>query len=208
MPFTYICKDSFLHKMNPAVKLLFLLLLTCGSFIVKNTLPAVLSIAVYTAFTLSIICLTLLCAIPLSVLLCGSKGVFFMLFFIIAFGSVNFNPISFNKEGLISTLFFSWSMLLSFSAGSLLFAVTKMTELKNVLFRITGSKRISLGLSLMLNFIPRFFYEWEKTKYAYRARAGKNGIIEIITIIPPVTHSMMQNALKTATALQARALNF
>jgi biotin transport system permease protein len=141
-------------------------------------------------------------------LLRGIKPLFFMLAIIIIFRSINFTPVSFNSPGCAEALLFTGNILVSFSAGSLLFSVTTMSELNESLGAaeklLRKRPRLSLGISLMLGFLPRFFEIWETANCAYRARSGKRGITSIITLIPLVTERMMESAAETAAALEAR----
>jgi biotin transport system permease protein len=148
-------------------------------------------------------------------LLSGSRPLVIMLLCILLFRSVTVSdtfiadimirvlPFSFNEPGFFEGLRFSWAILLSFAAGSLFFSVTTMAELKASLGR---SSRISLGISLMLCFIPRFFELWEASNLACEARAGKRGLGRMIIILPLVCERIIQNAAETALALEARGL--
>jgi biotin transport system permease protein len=101
-------------------------------------------------------------------------------------------------------------MILSFTAASLLFSVTTMTEIKDSLPRGKGRlgwlNQFSLGFSLMLGFMPRFFEIWENTELAYRARGGKPGPTQLITVIPLTIERMIECAVETASALDGRGL--
>lgn len=66
--------------------------------------------------------------------------------------------------------------------------------------------RLSLGISLMLGFLPRFFEIWEAADTAYRARGGKKGPGQMKTLIPLVTERMLETAAETAQALESRGL--
>jgi biotin transport system permease protein len=122
------------------------------------------------------------------------------------------------KQGLVSGL----RLLVSFAAGALLFAVTTMRELRLSLGRVENAvwgfftrgrsaaavrqSRLSLGISLMLGFIPRFFEAWETANLACDARAGRRGIRRLALIIPLVSERMMELAADTADALEARGI--
>jgi energy-coupling factor transporter transmembrane protein EcfT len=67
--------------------------------------------------------------------------------------------------------------------------------------------RLSLGIALMLGFLPQFFEIWETVSAAYAARGGKKGLARIIALIPIVSEGMMERAAKTARALEARGLS-
>ena len=64
----------------------------------------------------------------------------------------------------------------------------------------------SLGISLMLGFIPRFFELWETTNLACDARVCKRGPRRLLILVPLVTERMMEAAADTALALEARGL--
>jgi biotin transport system permease protein len=85
-----------------------------------------------------------------------------------------------------------------------------MTEIKDSLpqgrGRLSWLSQFSLGLSLMLGFMPRFFEIWENTELAYQARAGKPGPAQLITLIPLTIERMIECAVETASALEGRGL--
>jgi energy-coupling factor transporter transmembrane protein EcfT len=143
-------------------------------------------------------------------LLRGCRPLLFMALVVLLFRSIRFTPFGFTPSGFQEGLIFGLGILLSFSAGSLLFSVTTMTELQDSLTTIERSLHrtgtCSLGISLMLGFLPRFFEAWEEAELAYRARAGKRGIPELILLIPLVTERMIEMAAETAYALESRGL--
>jgi biotin transport system permease protein len=117
--------------------------------------------------------------------------------------------INIDIAGLREGLFFGLRMAVSFTAGALLFAVTTMTELRKALvkaerFLHLEQVRLSLGIALMLGFIPRFFAVWEDANLAWEARSGKKGAGRFFILIPLVTERMMEAAAETAAALEAR----
>jgi biotin transport system permease protein len=86
-----------------------------------------------------------------------------------------------------------------------------MGEIRKTLGRLEKRLHIkgrafSLGFSLMLGFLPRFFEVWESADLAWQARAGRNSLRKLVFIIPFVLESMMEEAAGTAMALQARGL--
>ena len=124
--------------------------------------------------------------------------------------------------------------IVSFAAGALLFGVTTMQELRDSLGRAENAlakgfsalprlfragkgkapprrrrtlSRFSLGLSLMLGFLPRFFEIWETANLAFDARAGKRGLRRLVILVPLVTERMIETAGETAEALDSRGLS-
>jgi biotin transport system permease protein len=120
--------------------------------------------------------------------------------------------------GIVTTL----RIFVPFAAAALLFSVTTMRELRLSLAAFeTGLRKIlsagqpqprniaffSLGISLMLGFIPRFFELWETTNLACDARACGRGLRRLFILVPLITERMMEAAADTALALEARGLS-
>jgi energy-coupling factor transporter transmembrane protein EcfT len=108
-----------------------------------------------------------------------------------------------NRRGFAEGLIFGWRIVLAFCAASLFFSTSSMTEIKDSLDKLR-LKRLSLGLSLMLGFLPRFFAVWESAELAYRARCGKRGVPQLLALVPLVMERMIISAGETAAALEAR----
>jgi biotin transport system permease protein len=119
-------------------------------------------------------------------------------------------------EGILTVL----RIFTAFAAAALLFAVTTMRELRRSIGAIESRLKklffparanggripyFSLGLSLMLGFIPRFFELWETSSLACKARSCRPPR-RIVILIPLVTELMMEAAAETALALEARGL--
>jgi biotin transport system permease protein len=137
-----------------------------------------------------------------------------------------------DPQGFWAGLHQGLCFVVSFAAGALLFGVTTMQELRDSLGRAEAAavnlalplrrffrpgkplpqKRraysgFSLGLSLMLGFLPRFFEIWENANLAFDARAGKKGLRRLVILIPLVIERMMESAGETAEALDSRGLS-
>jgi biotin transport system permease protein len=140
-------------------------------------------------------------------------------------------PPALSAEGLAGGVHQGLCFIVSYAAGALLFSVTTMQELRDSLGRaeagaakglaalrraLTGGKgrapdpahrapgRFSLGLTLMLGFLPRFFELWESANLAFDARAGKKGFRRLVVLVPLVIERMMELAGQTAEALESR----
>ena len=223
-PYAYRPGNSFLHRMPGTVKLLGLLGLSVSVFFAGPAALAAASLVIAGAAALS--------RISPRALLRGSRSLLLMLVVITIFRTLRFDPPGLNREGFTAALLFAWMVLVSFSAGALLFSVTTMSELRDSIGALEGRlfkpviallkpcrsgilqklrrgwerPRLCLGISLMLGFLPRFFEAWESAELAYRARGGKRGIPQLLILIPLVTERMIEAAAETAQALEARGL--
>jgi energy-coupling factor transporter transmembrane protein EcfT len=217
-PWSYRSGTSFLHACPGGIKLLLLPALSAFPLL---GLPALGAAALF------IVCCAAAAGIRPWELLAGSKFLAVALTLMTAARALRVNPVSphyiilvsLNAGSLAEGLVFSAGVLVSFSAASLFFSVTTMTELRRslesveLLFRLPFKSRarrrrgrLSLALTLMLGFLPRFFELWENAETAVRARACNGRIRRIITILPLVTERMIETAAETAEALEARGL--
>jgi len=134
-----------------------------------------------------------------------------------------------SAEGFFEGLRTAAGIFVPFAAAALLFSVTTMRELRLSLalvesglldfFHANDAKKqrtqreegrvafFSLGLSLMLGFIPRFFEMWDDANLACDSRSCKRGIRRVFLLLPLVTERMMEAAANTALALEARAVS-
>jgi energy-coupling factor transporter transmembrane protein EcfT len=209
IPFAYKCGTSALHRLNAGIKLILLLVITSAVFYCGVLFSVFVSILIVVAASLA--------KIKPWELLRGSRPILLMLLCIIVlravrFSGINFFPpglsgdfkIEFSKTDFFEAVSFCRNVIISFCAGTLLFAVTTVSELKDVLSLI--NPKLGLAVSLMLGFIPRFFEKWQTMQTAYRARGGKTGIKEILVLIPLVSQRMIDAACETAIAMEARRI--
>lgn len=225
-PYAYRPGDSVLHRLPAWIKLVLLLGLSTAAFFAG--FPALATGAVIiTAGALA-------AGMRPWELLRGGKPLMVMIACIVMLRSVAYDPLvcnlGFNRSGCVAGLLFGGTVLISFSAGALLFSVTTMTELLDSLSMIEGGVRfplaavlkktrsarmhrllrwleqpcLSLGVSLMLGFLPRFFEVWESVSAAYLARAGKRGVSLMLAVVPLVIEHLMVKAGETACALESR----
>jgi len=167
--------------------------------------------------------LVLFCALarvnPLS-LLRGSAPLMIFAAFALISGAINFDGPKISAEGLLKGALAALRIFTIFSLAGFFFAVTSLRDLRksistieNKIIKIFFPKRkergvlfFSLGLSLMLGFIPRFFEAWETAELSCRARSCRKGLRRLKIIVPLVTEIMIEKAALTALALEARGL--
>lgn len=233
VPFGYRGGGSPLHRFPAGLKLLALLVLSAAAF---SSIPGLLAAALLT------VAAARAARLRLRELFRGCRSLLTLAFFILIFQTIDpgapgialgaitvfglalppFTIPFISTEGFFAGFLSGLRIMVSFAAGSLLFAVTTMGELRRSLGRaeqaIAGLfvrekkagkhrySRVSLGLSLMLGFIPRFFELWETVNLARDARAGKRGPGRLMAVIPLVTERLMETAAETAEALEARGI--
>jgi biotin transport system permease protein len=198
--FGYRAERTLLHRTPAGLKLAFVIIIS-----------ALALVSLY-GLAVSIILILLASAaarIPPYVLLKGSKPLFFLSLCIIA--------LNFIKEDFCGGLINALRIFVPFSAAALLFSVTTMRELRLSLAFIEkkiagiffpGRKNtlfFSLGISLMLGFIPRFFALWDDANLACDSRSCRRGLRRLPLLLPLVTELMMEASANTALALEARA---
>jgi biotin transport system permease protein len=156
-PWAYRKGKGFLYNIPAGPKLFFFLCLSLAIFIFDYLfLPIGISI---------IILLSTSAKIRPWELLRGSSSILFLVTGITIFQALQINPFLLKQDALFDGLVLGLRMILSFTAGALLFSVTTMCEIRCSLsaaekFLHLEKLRISLAISLMLGFIPRFFVIW------------------------------------------------
>jgi biotin transport system permease protein len=220
--YVYRPGNSVLHRAPGSLKLAGLFLISGAAFF-PGFSPKI-------SAALAVIILSLWAGIPPRELLRGSGSLFFTLLIIILVRALNFHPPGLNYPGLREGFLFASGIAVSFSAGALLFSLATMTEIKDSLSKLEETlrrpivfflkkikkkrtediirrlerNRLSLGISLMLGFLPRFFEIWEAANLAWEARAGGKKISRVIVLVPLVTERMIELAAETAEALESR----
>jgi biotin transport system permease protein len=204
-PLAYRAGKSPLHRCPAGLKLLGLLVLSAGTF---SSLPG---LAAGAALVLG---LSLRAGLPVPALLRGVRPLAALALLVTLSSGIRFSPFRLDPAGFAAGLRQGACIIVSFAASSLLFAVTTMGELRDSLgrleLRLTGGRgknavpRVSLAISLMLAFIPRFLEIWETADDAWKARAGGKGPGRILAILPPACERMLEIAAETAEALEAR----
>ena len=200
-PWAYQKGKGFLYRIPGGIKLIFFLGLSFSIFF--------LPIYFLPVIALLLITLSLGSGLSPRALLRGSKNLFIICVMILVIKTVEFTPRGINIQGLYEGIFLCLRMGLSFSTGALLYSVTTMGEIRKSLayaetFLHIKKLRLSLGISLMLMFLPRFFEIWEDTALAWESRAGRKNFSGFLIRIPQLIERLMEKAAQTAAALESR----
>jgi biotin transport system permease protein len=211
-PFGYRARKTALHTMPAGLKLVFVIIISAFSFV---------SIYGLAASILLILLASVIARIPPPVLLKGSKTLVIMSLCVILLKTITPNvggDIPFiSVKGFFEGLLAAARIFVPFASAALLFSVTTTRELRLSLALVEKSifktffhsrKHIpffSLGVSLMLGFIPRFFELWDDANLACDSRSCKKGLRRLPLLLPLVTERMMEACANTALALESRA---
>ena len=201
LPWSYRKGTTALHRLKAGIKLTFLLLLSLAAF-----LP---NLMVLSTIALVLIVLSLTARIGPWELLRGSGPLLFVVLGVFILGGVETSPPYFSFDGLGESVIFCGRIAIAFAAGALLFAVTTQGEIRRALSRLEAALRIekfriSLGISLMLGFLPLFFQMWEDVNLAWQSKGGKKGLKGMTILIPLVIERMIIKAAETALAMESR----
>jgi energy-coupling factor transporter transmembrane protein EcfT len=207
-PWAYRKRNTPLHRASGGVKLACLLSLSLGAF-----LPG---LKIFPVLALLLTALSLAGGIKPWELLRGSRPLLLFVLLVFLFKALEFTPpgtdappLALNPEGLKEGLVFGLRIAFSFAAGALFFALTTVGEIKRSLSRLESllrleRLRLSLLISLMLMFLPRFFETWEEAERAWKSRGGRRGFGKLMGLVPLVMEKMVQLAAETSAAMESR----
>ena len=205
-PWSYHKDTSPIHRTPAGIKLIFLLALSLASFIPGT---GTFFFVIPGAIAIILVTLSIIAGISPGTLLRGSGPLFIVVIGVFFFQALEFSPLVFNLQGLRESIIFCAKIGLAFASGSLLFAVTTPGEIRKSLSRAEAvlhleKLNLSLSISLMLGFLPRFFEIWENLNLAWKSRGGKNTPRRLVFLVPLVVEQMMLKAAETAEAMEAR----
>ncbi|HZG72630.1 MAG TPA: energy-coupling factor transporter transmembrane protein EcfT [Chondromyces sp.] len=217
----YVPGDSFVHRLDPRSKLVFILAFVCIVFLANNAA----GYGVLALFTLWII---LLSRIPLRFLISGLKPILWLIVFTFILhilftkeGELLFRlgPLSIYEEGLIQGAYISLRFLLLILVTSLLTLTTSPISITDGLESLLNPFKkfklpvheLALMMSISLRFIPTLMDETEKIMKAQMARGTdfssgpiKDRVKSIIPLLVPLFVSSFKRAEELAVAMEAR----
>ena len=205
-PWSYRKGVSPLHRMPAGFKLIFLLALSLASFIPGT---GIFVFVIPGAIATILITLSIVAGIGPGTLLRGSGPLFVVVIGVFLFQALEFPPLGLNLQGLRESIVFCARLGLAFAAGALLFSVTTPGEIRKSLSKAEKvlhleKLNLSLSISLMLGFLPRFFEIWENLNLAWKSRGGKKNPRRLKVLVPLAVERMMLKAAETAEAMEAR----
>ncbi len=211
---------SFLHRMDPRVKLALTFAYIIVIFLPKNWVGLAIAVG-FLAFCV------LLSRIPVKIILKGLKPVLPLLIFTTVInifyvdGTVlaKFWIFTITWEGIFTAVFISLRILCLIAASSLLTYSTSPTSLTDALERLMSPLRfirvpvheIAMMMTIALRFIPTLIEETDKIMSAQKARGAdmeSGNILQrvkaLIPVLVPLFVSSFRRAYDLATAMECR----
>ncbi len=210
----YYPANSFLHKCNPALKIVFLIVYIVAMFVGNNF---------YTlgACALVFVCMAIFSGIPFRTLLRSVKAILFMLVFMVVlnlfFGAGEtviweWGFLKFTKEGIYYTIFLAIRWFLLVLASSLLTLTTTPVSLADGMELLLSPLKLlrfpvhalALIMSIALRMIPILTEEAGRIMNAQKARGAdfeSGGLVKRVTALVPTLIPLLISALRRAYEL-------
>lgn len=208
--FHYIPGKTFLHKMQPWIKIILMLTLAIAAFYC----PLVPALCIF--LTLATFSLTYLRFSPANILsdIKPALVYFFLLYIASTFSNISPGEKIRFPEILVPQKHYmelAARLLLSMETTSIFFRTTTQIQLNHGFRQIEGAvtrrKKTPIAdlLSLTLNFVPRLSELWQKISLAWRSRGGKNGPQKIKTLTTILFRTGMDESYKKSLAIKNRS---
>ena len=212
--------NSFVHKMDPRMKIIATLLYIIMLFVAKHPLSLIVGIAL-------LVLLYRVANIPLKMVTKSLKPVIpvilftsiLNIFFVTGEVLVKFFFISITKEGLILAILMSLRIVCLIAGSSLLTYTTSPIELTDAIERLLNPLKklkvpvheLSMMMTIALRFIPTLIEETDKIINAQKARGAdmeSGGMMQrakaLIPILIPLFVSSFRRADELAMAMECR----
>ncbi len=216
----YLPFDTFIHRLDPRVKIV-------GVFLYIITIFFVDSFLGYLPFGILLLAMLFVAKIPLKSVFKSLKPLIFIIIItglinlITTQGSVVFTigPVSVTKEGIYRTGFTILRLILIILSTSVLTFTTSPMELTYGLEKLFSPLKrfgfpageLAMMISISLRFIPTLFDEAQKIRMAQMARGADfesgniiNRAISMIPLLVPLFINSFKRSDDLATAMEAR----
>lgn len=216
----YIPRDSNIHQLDPRIKILSVIMLLIGIFLIKNPLG-------YLLLTLFSVILVALAQIPAGLFWRSLRPILWLLIFTMIFHFfltegreiARLGPLIMTEEGLKRGIAMGWRLMLLIIFSSLLTLTTSPLALTDGLEFLLGPFKklglpvheLAMMITIALRFIPTLLEETEKIMKAQTARGmdfSQGSIIKriqaLIPLLVPLFIGAFRRADELATAMEAR----
>lgn len=216
----YFPGDTFIHKLDPRIKILIIMMFIVSLFFIKTFKPYLLILA----FILLSVWLS---KVPFKLVLKGLKplmviiGITFIINVLLTKGEVLFQigPLTITKEGLSQAVFMALRLIFLITGTSLLTLTTSPIALTDGIEKLLSPfKRIGLPahelammMTIALRFIPTLMEETDKIMKAQMARGADfesgniiNRARNLVPLLVPLFINAFRRADELAIAMEAR----
>ena len=216
----YLPFDTFIHRLDPRVKIV-------GVFLYIITIFFVDSFLGYLPFVILLLAMLIVSKIPIKAIFKSLKP---LIFIIVITGIINLittggtalwtiGPVTITKEGLYRTGFTILRLILIILATSVLTYTTSPMELTYGLEKLFSPLKrfgfpageLAMMISISLRFIPTLFDEAQKIRMAQMARGADfesgniiNRAVSMIPLLVPLFINSFKRSDDLATAMEAR----
>lgn len=215
--------NSFIHKLDPRVKIISLVVLLIAVFLSTN----------YLALAINLISAIIFAVMTKISAKTYFKSMKFILFIVLFTSLLNvfyargtqifrFGPLVLTKEGLDNSIFVAMRLIILILISSILTFTTSSTDLTYALEKLMNPLSIfklkthdlAMMMTISLRFIPTLFEETEKIIDAQKARGANMESGKILTrikafvpILVPLLVSSFKRAYDLAIAMECRCYN-
>lgn len=216
----YIPGDSFVHNLDPRIKIILTLVFIISIFFIDRFIG-------FGIFFLYILVLLAITEIPLKRLIMGLRPLLFIIIFTFLLNALTtpgetlfeFWTFTFTKEGLIRALFTSIRLILLVFGTTILTLTTSPLALTDGIEALLSPLRVihfpshelAMMISIALSFIPTLFAEADKIRRAQMARGAdfESGNVlsrakAMIPLLVPLFLNSFRRAEELGTAMEAR----
>ncbi len=216
----YYPGDSWVHKLDPRVKIIATLLFIIELFIVNNFIGFAISAAVLAV-------IIAVSKVPLNFILRGLKPILIILLFTFALNIFMINGeviwswwiLKITKEGIRTAIFMAVRLILLIIGSSMLTLCTRPLSLTDGIERLLSpfkkiglpAHEIAMMMTIALRFIPTLLEETDKIMKAQQARGADfelgsllHRVKSLIPILVPLFVSAFRIANDLAMAMEAR----
>ncbi len=213
--------SSFIHKLDPRMKIILMTAIIVFIFVVKN----LLSLGLMSGF---VVLSMLISRIPLRMYFKGLRAIWFLVFFTATLNMLyikgehavfQYRSVTIYEEALWQSGFIAIRLVMIVITSSMLTYTTSPTDLTAAIERLLAPLKLfrvpvhelAMMMTIALRFIPTLLEETEKIMNAQKARGAdmeSGGIVKrakaLIPILIPLFISSFRRAFELATAMDCR----
>lgn len=209
----YYSTDSFIHRLDPRVKIRFTLVFILLILIDRN-------IPLFGIMTAVFMCTLYLSRVPFRHMLRGVTPIIAVILICSAInifttpgdGVVHFIGLTVTESGIIKCAFIMWRMFLMVFMSSLVMYTTTPSSLTDGFEKCFHlSKNVAMGVTIALRFVSVLFDELDRIMKAQEARGAEfhrggpiKRIMSLKTVIVPLFQNSIDRASNLAEAMDAR----